>query len=231
MPKSSRGASAASPLRLAAFDMDGVLIDHVSSWAAVHEALGTTNIEAVHAFDVGLIDDHEFILRDAAVWKRARPEFRASDLEDILARVPRMGGLRQAIDQLVARGVTCAIVSGGLRGLAMMLAREASFELVHANDVVFGPDGRLVMDSRVDVPLREKAAVVAGLQRKLGVSPAQTASVGDSAFDIGMFERSGWSVAFNPMEERVARAASFVVRGKDLRAVVAPLLEACEEAR
>jgi phosphoserine phosphatase len=45
-----KGDEDGARIKLAAFDMDGVLIDHVSSWGAVHDALGTRNREAMTAF-------------------------------------------------------------------------------------------------------------------------------------------------------------------------------------
>lgn len=218
-------------VRLVVFDMDGVLIDHVSSWSAVHEALGTTNEEAVRAFLDGRIDDREFIARDVALWRSARPDFGLEELRKILRRVPRMPGLREATDSLVRRGATCAIVSGGLKELATMLAGEASFPHVRANGVVFGPDGRLAPAGTVEVPLRDKARVVAEIQDRLGVPPASTAAIGDSHFDLGMFARAAISVAFNPKDDEVARSARHVVRRKDLRQAVAPILEAADGSR
>ncbi len=213
------------PLRLVAFDMDGVLVDHVSSWAAVHDALGTQNSGAVASYLAGEIDDREFILRDVALWRGARPEFGPGDLQQILARVPRMFAMREAVAAVRAQGATCAIVTGGLRGLAEMLVREAGFSHFRANDVVFGKDGRLQDDAVVDVPLRNKGGVLAALQDRLGVSPAQTAAIGDSQFDVGLFARSRISVAFNPLDEAASQHATHVVRGRDLRVAVAPVLD------
>lgn len=216
--------SARAP-RLVVFDMDGVLIDHLSSWAAVHDALGTRNRRTVEAFMRGEIGDGEFIRRDVELWRRARPGFSEAELQAILAEIPRMPGLKTAIGELRGRGAACAIVSGGLRPLAEMLAREAPFDVVRANSVLFGPDGRLLDSCLVEVPLREKGRVVAALQETLGIPQGETAAVGDSAFDLGMFERAAVSVAFNPLDEEIVRRATFVVKEKDLRLVAARILE------
>lgn len=215
----------APTLRLAAFDMDGVLIDHVSSWAAVHDALGTTNTEAVAAYLAGAIDDHEFIRRDVRLWRSARPDFSHAQLLAILGDVPRMPGLGAAVQSLRERGTVCAIVSGGLRAMAQMLATEAEFSHIRANDVVFGADGRLTDGAVVQVPMRDKAGVVRALQEELGIGPEETAAIGDSRFDLGMFERSRVRVAFNPIDEDIVRTATHVVRRKDLRRAVEPLLD------
>src|SRR5258706_12404311 len=88
------------PLRLVAFDMDGVLIDHKSSWAAVHDALGTQNRKAVADFVEGRIDDRQFILSDVALWRRARPQFSREELREILLKFPPMPGMAKWIRSL-----------------------------------------------------------------------------------------------------------------------------------
>jgi HAD superfamily PSPase-like hydrolase len=214
-----------------AFDMDGVLVDAVSSWGAVHRALGTDNRGAIADYLAGAIDDREFILRDVALWRSARPAFGPADLAAILRSVPRMAGLVEAVAGLRGLGAECAVVTGGLRPLAEMVASEAGLSHLRANDVVFGPDGRLRDEAVVDVPLRDKEGVLAALQAELGVTPDETASVGDSAFDVGLFRRSRLSVAFNPIDAQARRAASSVVEGPDLRAAVGPILDGMRDLR
>lgn len=220
-----------APIRLVAFDMDGILVDSISSWGAVHRALGTDNRAAIAAYLDGKIDDRAFILSDVALWRRARPAFGRMDLEAILAAVPRMPGLVEATAALQREGARCVIVSGGLAGLAQMVAREAAFDGWRANDVVFGADGRLLDQAVIDVPLRDKAGVLAAFQAQAGVPVEATASVGDSAFDAGLFGRSRVSVAFNPIDETARRAATHTMRGRNLHEAVRPILESMREAR
>lgn len=231
MPTESDGATSDGPLRLVVFDMDGVLVDHFSSWAVVHEALGTDNTDALLEFMAGRIDDHEFIRRDVALWRSQRPDLSAGDLVAILDRAPRMPGLKEAIASLRAQGTHCAIVSGGLRQLAEMVAAESGIPTVRANAVRFGPEGRLSDDALVEVPLRRKAEVVRAIQEELGVGKEQTGSVGDSEFDRGLFGQSRVSVAFNATDRAVARSATYAVWEKDLRAAVAPFLDGARFGR
>lgn len=221
-----RTAGAPGPrIKLAAFDMDGVLIDHVSSWAAVHDALGTRNGGAMREFLEGRIDDREFILRDVELWRKARPTLSKGDLLAILGKIPRMPGLREAITALHGQGTACVIVTGGLRAMGEILTREGPFDALRANNVAFGPDGRLLHEAVVEVPIRAKGEVVRALRQAFGASRDETASIGDTQFDRGMFRESRVSVAFNPADEAVVEAATHVVREKDLRLAVAPLLD------
>lgn len=200
-------------------------MDHFSSWAVVHEALGTDNTDALLAFMEGAIDDREFIRRDVALWRSRRPDLTASDLRGILEQTPRMPGMKEAVGALRAQGTSCAIVSGGLRQLAEIVAAEAGIDVVRANGVRFGPDGLLSDDALMEVPLRHKSEVVRAIQEELGVGREHTGSVGDSEFDRGLFGQSRVSVAFNATDQAVARSATHAVWEKDLRAAVAPLLD------
>jgi phosphoserine phosphatase len=58
------------------------------------------------------------------------------------------------------------------------------------------------------------------LQRRYNISKSKTASVGDSAGDIGMFEESGYSICFNPWDEKPLKFCDEVIEQKDLAIVL-----------
>ena len=69
---------------------------------------------------------------------------------------------------------------------------------------------------RYQVQMDGKGSVVRMLQRRLGVSKENTASVGDSAGDIAMFQESGFPICFNPWDNRPKKYAKLIVEEKDL---------------
>ena len=69
---------------------------------------------------------------------------------------------------------------------------------------------------RYQVQMDGKGSVVRMLQRRLGVSKENTASVGDSAGDIAMFQESGFPICFNPWDDRPKKYAKLIVEEKDL---------------
>ncbi len=211
-------------VRLAVFDMDGVLVDAESSWVLVHEHFGTNNDDSLRAFLRGEIDDLEFIARDVARWRRARGEVRWEEVRDVLDSAPLVPGAVETLRRLRAEGVRTAIVSGGLRHLAQRVADAGGVDIVYANDVEVDTNGLLTGIGRAPVPLLEKASVMERIQRELGVGPQETAALGNSHIDIPMFRLAGVSIAFNPVDERTAMAATHVIRGRDLRAVLPVLL-------
>jgi phosphoserine phosphatase len=203
-------------LKLVAFDMDGTLVDVPSSWRVIHDYFGDHNDDGLRLFLANKIDDHEFIRMDIRVWWKHAPNLSVDDLERILASVPLMPGARELVEGLHARGARTAIVSGGLDVLARRVAGELGIEVALANGVRVDSEGLLTGEGIVRVPIHGKERVLAALQEQLGVTPEETASVGNSEIDVGLFRRSRMGVAFLPEDETVRVAASAVVTDRNL---------------
>jgi len=216
----SRGATV---LRLVAFDMDGTLVDVESSWASVHAFFGERNDEGLRRFNANEIDDLEFIRSDIRIWWRHRPGLTIDELEEILGRVPLMPGAEALFRGLRAHGVHTAIVSGGIDLLAKRVARELGIDIALANGFRVDSEGRLTGEGIVRVPIHHKEGTLAMLQAQLGVDPTETASVGNSEIDVGLFRRSQVGIAFRPEDEEVRAKASAVVAEPDLTRVLAVL--------
>lgn len=200
--------------------MDGTLVDVASSWAAVHAHFGEQNAEGLRRFLADEIDDEEFIRTDIEIWRRHAPAISHDDLVRILDDVPLMPGARELFDGLRRRGVHTAIVSGGIDLLAHRLARELRIDVALANGFRFAPDGRLTGEGIVRVPIHGKEGVLGRLQEQLGCSPEETASVGNSAIDVGLFRRSRLGIAFLPEDEEVRAGAHRIVTERDLGKVL-----------
>jgi phosphoserine phosphatase len=211
-------------LRLVALDMDGTLVDVPSSWGAVHDHFGDSNSEGLRAFMENRIDDAEFVRSDMRIWFRHQPDLSYSDLEGILRDVPLMPGARTLIDGLHARGIRTAIVSGGVDVLARRIARELGIDRVLANGFQTDGAGRLTGEGIIRVPIWGKEEVLAALQKELGVTVAETGSVGNSEIDVGLFKRSAVGVAFLPADASVTKAATVIVRERDLSKVLPHLV-------
>ena len=73
---------------------------------------------------------------------------------------------------------------------------------------------------RYQVQMNGKGAIVKMLQRRLGVVKSNTAAVGDSMGDVGMFGESGCAILFNPWDDRPREFADHVIVEKDLLLVL-----------
>ena len=207
-------------IRLAAFDMDGTLVDARSSWAHVHDYFGESNSEALRMFLANQIDDAEFIRRDIRLWWKHEPALTLGRLEEILATVRLMPGAEELFRGLRERRVVTAIVSGGIDLLARRIARELSIDYVLANGFRVDAAGRLSGEGLIRVPIKQKEVVRARIQAQLGIPPEETASVGNSEIDVGLFRRSRVGIAFEPEDDLVRRHATAVLTDRDLRRVL-----------
>jgi phosphoserine phosphatase len=200
--------------------MDGTLVDILSSWASVHAHFGASNPEGLRRFMAYEIDDAEFIRSDVRIWWRYRPGLTIDEIEAILDRAPLMPGAHALVDGVHARGARAAIVSGGIDLLAHRIAKELGIDIVLANGFRVDGSRRLTGEGVVRVPIHRKEDVLADLQARLRVEPSETASVGNSEIDVGLFRRSRIGVAFRPEDDIVTHAATAVVPGPDLAAVL-----------
>lgn len=203
-------------LELVIFDMDGVLTDIISSWKYIHDYFNTSNERSVDDYLKGKIDDMEFIRRDASLWVEDGKPVTRKKLVKILSDVPLMKGAKECISYLKNRDVKTAIVSAGLDILAKRVAKELGIDYVYSNGVKTDKEGRLNGIGILKVRLMRKDATVKKISKQLKIPLEKIASVGNSCFDIPMFDISGFAIAFNPEDDCIKEASDVIVKGKDL---------------
>lgn len=206
--------------RLVVFDMDGVIADTESSWVFVHRHFGVNNDHSLKAYLDGEIDDVEFIRRDIDLWRKRDPTLSMESIRSILSDVPIMNGAAETMKELRARGVKTAIVSAGIDLLAQRLAVELRMDMFFANGFVADCTGRLTGEGVLNVSLTGKGEKVDMIADMLGIRKEDVASVGNSRYDVPMFDASGLGIAFCPEDDEVRGRADVVIDEKDLRAIL-----------
>ncbi|MDR2866108.1 MAG: HAD-IB family phosphatase [Methanomassiliicoccaceae archaeon] len=209
---------------LVVFDMDGVLIDHLSSWTWVHDKMGVSNDKSFELFRKGEISEIEFIRRDIAMWTDKNSDIRISDIIDALHDIPLIPGIQETIATLSHHGIKSVIVSGGIDMAALMIANEYNFDGHAGNSILTYEDGRLTGEGRVNVDLTDKGIVTREFMRRYGASKEDTVAVGNSYTDVKMLEAAGLAIAFNPIDEHVIEAADVVIRSRNLSDILSIIL-------
>jgi phosphoserine phosphatase len=207
-------------IKLAIFDMDGVLTDILSSWKYIHDYFGSSNDRSVDLYLKGEIDDLEFIKRDVELWKENDKPITYEKLENLLSDIPLMKGADKCISILKKNNIKTSIVSAGLDILATKVANKLDIDYVYANGLKKDKNGYLNGNGILGVELIRKDKNVIELSNKLKIAQENIVGIGNSCFDIPMLEHCGLSIAFNPEDECIKKVADIVIEEKNLLKII-----------
>ena len=212
-------------IKLAVFDMDGVLTRSSSSWDFVHRRLGVDNHENLRKYREDEISYLEFLRSDVSAWMDKLGTVPASLIQEILDEIPLRDGITETISALKERGISSVIISGGIYWLAEKIGAASHFDEVHANRIKTDTRNFIIPDGEVMVEPKRKDIVIKAVQARMGISSDETISVGDTFQDAAMFRNSGISVAFNPVDRSLGNQTDYMIYGNDLTAILKLLPE------
>lgn len=193
--------------------MDGVLVKTKSSWTSVHEAFNIDERMTFRRYLRGEFDYLEFMRKDIGFWGHVH----VNKIRKILNQVPIMSGAEDTFNMLHKNGYMTAIISSGISILAEKLKKKLSIHHVFANELLKDKNGFLTGEGNPVVPLWDKVKVLHHLLKNLSIKPDNCAVVGDSIFDIPLFDLAGFSIAFNSKDKRVNNTADVSIKSNDLR--------------
>lgn len=199
-------------LRMAVFDLDGTLTAVRSPYDYVHRALGVHEeaSEIFARYRCGELTYSEWGHHEVRLWSGLPVEELIRILEDISFRP----GAVEFVHRLKSAGVVVALVSAAFDLHVQRRADQLGADVSVFNELGVA-HGRLTGEFFDGVDSHNKGELVASLQARFGVGPAETLTAGDTLYDISMFPHAAVSVAVNPAELRVAEAARVVLPDGD----------------
>jgi phosphoserine phosphatase len=172
---------------LASFDMDGTLLQHDSSWVAIHKHFGTTHIgeASLKLYGEGKIDYQEFMRRDIASWPKGVTR---SEIDYILSGYKVRQEAPHTLDELRSRGIRTALVTSGIDMLAEKVAKDLQIDHWVANGLSFDGKGVVLPEGIGRVDPTRKDLAYRKMLRKIGVPSTKTIAVGDTIYDLAFLK-------------------------------------------
>ena len=196
-----------------AIDIDGTIVQPVSSWRYIHEKLGKWDVLAYRYQDMflaGKITYRQFCKLDAAHWKGI-PEKKISSL---FKNVPYTRNAKRCLLKLKDMGFQLIALSTGLQYIPEKLQDEIGFKIVVSNRLL-SRRGILTGGVKINISHGEKGIVLRKILKKLNLSSDQVICVGDSDGDIPMAKMCGFSIAFNSSSQKLNKVVDFVCESQN----------------
>jgi phosphoserine phosphatase len=198
--------------KLFLFDMDGVLLQHKSSFNYCQEAIGCEckwlNMWS-RLTSLSMKEANEKVLQNMT-----RHGFTQDKLLELALKAPQTKGIWEVLEAIQVHHGTAVIISGGIGAFAKELMRQYPFTGYVSNELHFnGNDRPPVWEIRCGHS--DKGRIARSFQTALGVSKEETFAVGDFSNDCTMFSEAGLSIAFNGNEHAKA-AATVSIESDDL---------------
>ena len=183
-------------IRLAAFDLDGTVLEHNSSWVAIHKHFGTEHkgASSLRLYTEGKIDYREFMRRDISSWPK---KVTKAEIVSILSDHKIRREAPEVFEELADRGIKTALVTSGIDILAKEVAEELNIDHWVANGLRFDRKGMLLPKGVGRVDPTRKDVAYRNLLSKLGIPRNRTIAVGDTIYDLAFLKsaRLGFMLA------------------------------------
>ena len=208
--------------KLAAFDMDGTLIQGRLVFALADRFDLSCKVRDIQSSGM---QGYEQTRAIAALFAGLAEK----DLEAAIESIPLTRNCETAIGMLKERGYRIGIITDSYTAAAKFVADKLQLDFVAANDLQIA-NGKIT--GKVEMPLGWetvgcfcrisvcKRYHLEKYARKYGVSTENTMAVGDTKSDACMIKRAGVGVVFMPKDEEIAKASQRIVREPDLLKVL-----------
>ncbi len=200
-----REPPAASPWKLACFDLDGTLVVGTTTSLHLADRFGHVDLlrDLERRYSAGEISNHQIADDTARFFAGVHPEAAEKALESI----PLIAGIPETLDRLRAVGVTPLLCTLTWAFASRYLGSRFGFEAASGTPMDESSDGRLLGEVTRHFDEYDKRAFVEEYCHKHNIPLNACFAVGDSRSDIPLFGAVGFSVALNVTAD-ARRAAS-----------------------
>jgi phosphoserine phosphatase len=208
--------------KLAAFDMDGTLIEGRLVFALA-DRFGLSGM--VREMQASGMAGHEQTKAIATLFAGLEKK----DVESAIESIPFVKNCERTIEALRERRYKIGIISDSYTVAAGAVAGRLQLDFVAANELRF-ENGRIT--GKVDMPLGwDKIGCFCKISvckryhlekfaRNYNIPIENSLAVGDTRSDICMIQRAGVGIAFMPKDKQIASATDKIVQDSDLLKVL-----------
>ncbi len=199
-------------IKIVVFDFDGVLTNTSSAWTILHEYFGShDNKYFADLYEKGIISYLDWMKIDIAlmIHSYGRP-IKKIDVINALSRVKIRPEAERVVEELKKDGLITGVVSSGVDLLVEPACRRLGMDFCMYNELLFIAD-ELVPGGKPMVPLGSKPSIIEKIAEKYGYTLKNVAYIGDSRWDIPVFQRVGLSIAVEPCGE-ACKYADYIVK-------------------
>ena len=207
------------------FDMDGTIIEG-DSWHSTNQHFGVENI---HIYDYlnGRIDYERYLELVVEQWTvQDGGKVYYEKLEEAVKDIRPRDGFRELVEYAGNKGWKKGIISAGIDSLSSKISQEFKLDFALANGFEWNWSNKKRMLTGRGIPrveLRSKGAV---LEKVTNGEPCIV--IGDTKYDLPMFEKAAIAIAVNPRDKETLEGAGLVVLTRDLYPII-DYLEKIEE--
>jgi phosphoserine phosphatase len=208
--------------KLICFDLDGCLTDKDDSWSFIHHHLGVWEQAKRHRklFFNGEIDYQRWADLDVGLWKGTS----IKKLNQIIDQIDVRPHIEKVVEELKKQNLILVILSSGLSFFAENIKEKYKFDFAIANSPEIDEDGELTGEVEVKVSYDDKHLVLQNFLASHRIKMEECIAVGDGENDIPLFKEVGYSIAFNPKNENIAKAADITIENGNLLDVLSIIL-------
>jgi len=198
-------------MKLIFFDMDGTLVCEPSSWVTLHRHFGA-DMEKAKRYREGFLQKkysyEEWMRKDISLWMNRNPTL--GEVRNVLSSYTLCENIMETCESL-RTSCKLFIVSSGIDMLAEIVSERLSMDGYYANGFE-AKEGFLTGGGIGRVDPFKKYEIVEKVCRMHEMGKRDAVAVGEGLFDLSLFSGCGTSVAYRPVEEKVAHASDFVIQ-------------------